>query len=70
MLSVVGGIIGMVGGFTLAAVVGHFLHITFVIPVWAVISSLLVTSFVGIISGLYPAQKAAKLDPILALRYE
>jgi len=70
MLSVVGGLIGMIGGFTLAALTGHFLHITFVVPAWAVISSLVVTSLVGIISGLYPAQKAAKLDPILALRYE
>ncbi len=70
MLSLVGGIIGMVIGFSLAGIVAVFLKITFVIPVWAVVSSLVVTSLVGVLAGIYPAQKAAKLDPIIALRYE
>ena len=70
MLSLVGGLVGMLIGFTLAGLVSIFLKITFVVPLWAVLSSLIVTTLVGIIAGLYPAQKAAKMDPIMALRYE
>ncbi len=70
VLSSVGGLFGMIAGFLLAAFVGGSLQIPFTIPVWAVVSSLLVTSLVGIVAGLYPASKAAKMDPINALRYE
>lgn len=70
VLSSVGGLIGMVAGFVLAAIVGSSLNIPFTIPLWAVISALLVTSLVGILAGLYPASKAASMDPINALRYE
>ena len=70
MLSIVGGIVGMVIGFSFAAITGYFLKVTFIVPIWAVVSSLVVTTLVGVIAGLYPAQKAAKMDPILALRYE
>ncbi len=70
MLSLVGGLMGLFIGFALAGVVSVFLKIAFIVPVWAVLSSLIVTSLVGVVAGLYPAQKAAKMDPILALRYE
>jgi len=70
VLSIVGGLVGMFGGFILAAVVGSSLQIPFTVPVWAVVSSLVVTSLVGILAGLYPASRAANMDPINALRYE
>jgi putative ABC transport system permease protein len=44
--------------------------IPFAVPLWAVFTAILVTSIVGLFAGIYPAAKAAKLDPIVALRYE
>ncbi len=70
VLSVVGGFIGMLLGFGFAALTGLLLSIPFAVPVWAVVSSLVVTSLVGMIAGLYPAARAANMNPINALRYE
>jgi putative ABC transport system permease protein len=41
-----------------------------VIALWAVMAALIVSASVGIFFGVYPARKAAKLDPITALRFE
>jgi len=69
-LSLIGGIVGMMLGFGLAAVIGMSLKIPFAVPMWVVFTSIGVTSFVGLAAGMYPAARAAKLDPINALRYE
>jgi len=42
----------------------------FIVPWGWVIAGIFVCSFVGLAAGLYPAHKASKLDPIVALRYE
>jgi putative ABC transport system permease protein len=69
-LSLIGGIVGMMLGFGLAAGIGFGLKIPFAVPLWVVIISLGVTSMVGLAAGLYPAARAARMDPINALRYE
>ena len=70
VLSIIGGIVGMMMGFGLAALVSLLLKIPMVVPLWVVVSSILVTSIVGLLAGMYPAARAVKMDPINALRYE
>jgi putative ABC transport system permease protein len=70
ILSIIGGIIGMILGFGLAGITALSLNIPFAVPLWVVISSVLVTTVVGLFAGMYPAARAAKMDPINALRYE
>ena len=70
VLTLIGGVIGLILGFGLAGVVAVFLKIPFVVPVWVVASSLAVTALVGVLAGLYPAARAARMNPITALRYE
>jgi len=72
-LSLVGGGIGLAAGYGLGALVSHLLpgdwppaHV----PLWAVGLSFGFSAVVGIFFGIYPAGKAARLDPIEALRYE
>jgi putative ABC transport system permease protein len=69
-LSLIGGAIGLILGFSLAFIISASFDIPFSIPMWAVASALIVTSVVGLFAGIYPAAKASKLDPIEALRYE
>jgi len=69
-LSLIGGFFGVLIGFLLAFFISSAFNIPFAVPLWAVISALLVTSVVGLFAGMYPAAKASKLDPIVALRYE
>ena len=66
----IGGILGIVLGIAVGNMVSLVTKSPFVIP-WAwVLLGLLLTFVVGILSGLTPATKAAKLDPIIALHYE
>ncbi|HET7119546.1 MAG TPA: ABC transporter permease [Hanamia sp.] len=69
-ISLMGAVLGIILGVIVGNVVGIFLHTGFVIPwIWALIG-IVVCSAVGLFAGLYPAVKAARLDPIVALRYE
>ncbi len=76
ILSACGGLLGVLGaaGFSLAlaAVLGNIMSADFSAPVraWAVGLALLVSSLVGLVAGLYPANRAAQLDPVNALRSE
>lgn len=70
IISLLGAALGIVLGISFGNVVALILKTGFVVP-WAwVITGVLVCSLVGLLAGLYPAYKAAKLDPIVALRYE
>ncbi len=69
-ISLIGAIFGIILGVIVGNVVGLFLHTGFVVPWGWVIIGIVVCSAVGLFAGLYPAVKAARLDPIVALRYE
>lgn len=69
-ISLIGAIFGIILGVIVGNVVGIFLHTGFVVPWGWVVIGIVVCSAVGLFAGLYPAVKAARLDPIVALRYE
>ncbi|MDP4089185.1 MAG: ABC transporter permease [Bacillota bacterium] len=70
IISLIGGIIGMLLGIFGAQLIGNFAGIDPVLSVGAVAGAIIFSSAVGIFFGIYPARKAAQLDPIDALRYE
>lgn len=70
IISCLGGFMGLIIGIAGAYGLGSFAGITPSISVGIVITAILFSSAVGIFFGIYPARKAAKLDPIEALRYE
>ncbi len=70
LISLLGAFVGIISGILVGNLVALLLHTGFVIPWGWVIAGIFVCSFVGLAAGLYPAYKASKLDPIVALRYE
>ena len=70
LISLMGAVAGILLGILLGNLVALFLKTGFVVPWGWVIAGIFVCSFVGLTAGLYPAHKASKLDPIVALRYE
>ena len=71
MISFIGSIIGLVLGIAISQIVGRLI-LGFEVPIsiWSLVMSVCVAIFVGIASGVMPAIKAAKLNPIDALRHE
>ena len=70
LISVTGGLIGVVFGVGAALVVNGVAHFPIYIQPWSVILSFAVCTVTGVFFGWYPAKKAAQLDPIEAIRYE
>jgi len=69
-LSGTGGVIGIFFGIIVGTVINKLLNFPLSISIFWVITGFVVAVSVGLISGIYPAAKAARLDPIEALRYE
>ena len=69
-LALLGGAIGVLSGILLAKTVTLAIGMPSEIKLWAVVAGVLVAKSVGIFFGVYPARRAAKLDPITALRFE
>ena len=69
-LSVAGGLVGTLLGFVAALLVAQFTPLPAKVELWAVALGIGMTAVVGLFFGLYPAIRAASLDPIEALRRE
>ncbi|MDB5209286.1 MAG: FtsX-like permease family protein, partial [Sediminibacterium sp.] len=70
LISITGGVIGVVFGVTAAKLVTVFLSWPTLVSESSIILSFVVCAVTGVFFGYYPAQKASRLDPIEALRYE
>ena len=70
LLSVTGGLIGVLLGVGASYAVNLIVHWPIYIQLWSIIMSFAVCTFTGVFFGRYPAKKAAQLDPIEAIRYE
>jgi putative ABC transport system permease protein len=69
-LALVGGALGVLGGVLVGKLITLVVGFPTAVPVWAIFLGLFLATAVGIFFGVYPASKAAKLDPVQALRAE
>ena len=70
-LTGLGGIVGITGGYFITLIIGLLQpSLPVAVPMWGVAAGLSVSVSVGVFFGLWPAMKAARLDPVEALRYE
>ncbi|HKE92472.1 MAG TPA: FtsX-like permease family protein, partial [Gemmatimonadales bacterium] len=69
-LTLVGGVAGMLVGGLVAFALARLTPIPAHVPLWSIVVALVASAFTGVGFGLYPASRAARLDPVEALRYE
>jgi putative ABC transport system permease protein len=70
VIAQIGGLLGIIAGMLIGNMVSYFTESAFIIPWLWIIVGLTLTFVVALVSGIIPANKAAKLDPIESLRYE
>ena len=70
VLTGIGGLIGVIIGEIASLLMNAYSPLPAYVPWWAIVIGISVSGLIGIVFGLYPAWKAARLDPIEALRYE
>jgi putative ABC transport system permease protein len=70
-LTGVGGVMGILAGYSVSFLIRSFVpSLPSTVPGWSVAAGLVVSVSIGLFFGLWPAVKASRLDPIVALRYE
>jgi len=70
VIAQIGGLVGITAGMLIGNAVSYFTESAFIIPWLWIVVGLVLTFIVALVSGIIPANKAAKLDPIESLRYE
>ncbi|MCA9304635.1 MAG: FtsX-like permease family protein, partial [Phycisphaerales bacterium] len=70
VLSVAGGLIGIGIGLLIPWLITVFADMPTVVTLWSVLLSVVISVGIGVIFGMYPAMRAANLDPIVALRHD
>jgi len=70
VICIIGGLAGIVLGIAIGNIVGMMMSTGFIVPWLWILIALTICIVVGLLAGIYPARKAAKLNPIDALRYE
>jgi putative ABC transport system permease protein len=70
-LTAAGGLLGILAGYALSFLIHTFVpSLPSTVPAWSVAAGLVVSITIGLFFGMWPAMKASRLDPIVALRYE
>jgi len=69
-LTLTGGLLGIAAGLGLGEALKHLLSLESSVPVWSAVVATAVSIGIGLVFGLYPANRAARMDPIEALRHE
>jgi putative ABC transport system permease protein len=70
LISFAGGLLGVVTGFAMSQLIALLAGWSTIVTIGSILLAFLVSITVGLIFGIYPAVKAARLDPVEAIRYE